>query len=272
MKFSVFCGQDEATIKQADELYFRYKDTNSLIDFIDKYPDKDFVVQIKDGSLESENWLKSISAYNKQINGTIYCALDNINDAVICKKFDLPFFYSYPVNTFFELKGLKAIGVSFIRIGIPIFFSMHDVADFDIPLRITPNKAYENYIPRINGIEGQWIRPEDLHLYDELGLPVVCEFRSFGALEDGNPLIYERTLLDIYKNQKKWDGRLNQIIKDIGISNLNSMVDKEIGHRRLNCGHSCQLNRCHYCERALTNDEIILKYKENREKNNGPEI
>lgn len=144
---------------------------------------------------------------------------------------------------------------------------MKEVLSFNIPLRLTPNKAYEEYIPRENGIAGQWIRPEDLDLYDSPNN--ICEFRIFDIpLDGGNPLIYEQTLLDIYKNQKRWNGRLNQIIKDIGIDNLNSTVNEYIGGQRLNCRQICQLDRCHYCELALKYDEILLKYKQNKGKDN----
>lgn len=232
-----------------------------LIDLIEKYPEKDYVIQIND---PEPNWAL-LQACNEKIKGKIYCALIDMYQAKTCKQYNLPFFYAFPVNTFFELKALKDLGVSYVRLGMPIFFEMHKVVSFfGIPIRLTPNKAYEAYIPRENGIHGQWIRPEDLYLYDENN--AICEFRTFDVPLEGNHLIYERTLLDIYKNQKRWDGRLSNIIKDIGINNLNSMVDEDIGKHRLNCGQICQLGLCHYCERALKIDETILLYKKNKEK------
>ena len=103
-------------------------------------------------------------------------------------------------------------------------------------------------------------------LYDSVYPTAICEFRTFDIPLEGNHLVYERTLLDIYKNQKKWDGRLINIIKDIGINNLNSLVDEDIGLFRLNCAQVCQLGRCHNCERALKVDEVVLQYKKNKEK------
>lgn len=262
MRFSVFCGQDAKTIAQADELYLREKDQDMLIDLVEKYPDKDYVIQI--GS-EGADW-SLISACNQKIKGTVYCALENIYQAGECKQYNLPFFYAFPVTSFFELRGLKNLGVSYVRLGIPIFFQTKDVATFNIPVRLTPNKAYEAYIPREDGVAGQWIRPEDLDLYDKAYPNAICEFRTFDVPLEGNHLVYERTLLDIYKNQKRWDGRLINIIKDIGVNNLNSMVDADIGKHRLNCAQVCQLGRCHYCDRAIKFDEVVLKYKEIKEK------
>lgn len=265
MRFSVFCGQDAQTIAQADELYIREKDRDIIYDLIEKYPEKDFVLQVK----EPINF-KEIGALNQTIKGTIYCALEDIYLYKDCRDNDLPFFYVFPANSFFELKALKDLGVSYVRLGMPIFFDMNKVQQFEIPIRLTPNKAYEAYIPRKDGIHGQWIRPEDLYLYDApyTNLNNICEFRTFDIPLEGNHLIYERTLLDIYKNQKKWDGRLINIIKDLGVNNLNSMVDEDIGKHRLNCGQVCQLGLCHYCDRALAFDEIVLQYQKNKEKKN----
>lgn len=237
-----------------------------LIDLVEKYPNKDYVVQISSPDVD---WAL-LQACSKKIEGKLYCALVDMYQAEACKNHDLLFFYAFPVNSFFELKALKDLGVSYVRLGMPIFFQMKDVATFDIPVRLTPNKAYEAYIPRKNGIAGQWIRPEDLHIYDEIGLPqgTICEFRTFDVPLEGSHLIYEQTLLDIYKNKQRWDGRLINIIKDIGVYNLNSMVDEDIGLHRLNCAQVCQLGRCHYCERAIEFDEVVLKYKENKEKQN----
>ena len=264
MKFSMFCGQVDSVLQNAEEIYLRNKDYNMLIDLIDKYPEKDFVVEAD----ENTNW-KELSAFNQRIQGTIYCCLENIYLCEECKNNNLKFFYAYPVTSFFELKGLQRLGVSYVRLGMPLFFQMSQVMTFNIPIRITPNKAYEAYIPRENGVCGQWVRPEDLELYEDYNIEEpVCEFRPFQTFAnpdgDGNPLIYEKTLLDIYKNRKTWDGRLKYIIQDIGVDNFNSTIDEDFGQKRLNCGQTCQLNRCHYCDMAIKYDEIALRYKGNK--------
>ena len=163
------------------------------------------------------------------------------------------------------IKGLVELGVSYIRVGMPLFFYMKELAAFNIPVRLTPNKAYESYIPRKDGINGQWIRPEDLHLYEKIGLKdVICEFRTFDIPLEGSYLVYEQTLFDIYKNKQKWEGRLCNIVKDLGVENLNSTIDEEIGYYRLNCHQACVFNRCHYCDIALRFDEMARLYKEKK--------
>ena len=267
MKFSMFCGQPKSILEQADEIYLRDSDTNNIVELVKDYSDKDFVVIVNKYTTNLD--FNTFKACQERITGTIYCALENIYDYKKCQEYGLKYFYIYPVTSFFELKGLQEIGVSYVRLGMPLFFQMSQVMTFGIPLRITPNKAYEAYIPRKDGICGQWVRPEDLPLYEDYSTSeILCEFRPFQTFErtdeESSPLVYERLLFDVYKNRKSWDGRLKYLIQDIGVENFNSTIDEDFGKHRLNCGQTCQLNRCHYCYQAIKYDEIALKYKENK--------
>ena len=152
---------------------------------------------------------------------------------------------------------------------MPLFFDLDNVSHFEIPIRVTPNKAYDAYIPHKDGICGQWIRPEDLDLYEPYA--TVCEFRTFDIQLDGNYLIYEKTLLNIYKNEKKWTGSLNDIVKDLGLQTINPGTYDDLGKRRLNCKQTCQLNRCHFCLQALKFGDTVKKYGELK-KTNTPTI
>lgn len=259
MRFSVFCGQDGSTLTQADEIHLRQKDIDMLLDLIEKFPDKDYVVDIEN-EISETTW-QMLKACNQKIGGTVYCCLYDIYLYQECKQYDLPFFYAFPANSFFELKSLKELGVSYVRLGMPIFFQMADVATFGIPIRITPNKAFEEYIPRKNGgICGQWVRPEDLHLYEPYGA-TICEFRTQDISVE-NPLIFERTLLHIYKDRKEWPGRLNNIVKDLGNNCYNIFLEEDIGKHRLNCKQICQLDKCHYCPQAMSfANTLENKYK-----------
>ena len=71
------------------------------------------------------------------------------------------------INSYFELKGLKDLGVSYVLIGAPLIFDLKNVASYGIPIRAIPNLAYEPYIKHKNGIKGGWIRPEDVDTYGE---------------------------------------------------------------------------------------------------------
>lgn len=59
-------------------------------------------------------------------------------------------------------------GVSQILIGIPLIFDLESVVKQtkNISLRAIPNYAYEKYLSHNNGLHGQYIRPEDVDLYE----------------------------------------------------------------------------------------------------------
>ena len=64
----------------------------------------------------------------------------------------------------------------------------------DIPIRICPNVAYDSYIPRLNGLKGMWVRPEDIGVYEEW-------VDTFEFVAD--TLDKEATLLHIYKDMNR---------------------------------------------------------------------
>ena len=100
------------------------------------------------------------------IGGNLICALSNLSLTSECSLRNIKFYYKYPVTSFFELEGLKSIGVCYILVGTPLLFNLKAVASYKIPLRAVPNLAYEPYIKHKNGIIGGWIRPEDQNIYE----------------------------------------------------------------------------------------------------------
>ena len=76
----------------------------------------------------------------------------------------------------------------------PLTFHMSWLGKQDMKFRMVPNVAYDAYIPRYDGICGQWVRPEDVHVYEQY-------VNTFEFITDS--LEKERTLLKIYKNELK---------------------------------------------------------------------
>ena len=137
----------------------------------------------------------------------------------------------------------------------------------NVKFRMVPNVAYDAYIPRVDGICGQWIRPEDVKWYDA-GI-YVFEF------EDAN-LEKERALYDTYAIQKKWEGNLYFLITNLNKHIHNNGLPDDFGQIRSNCGQKCMKTEiCHYCKRAFDFAKILKKNKEqikeqiiNHKKNN----
>lgn len=194
---------------------------------IKQYPDKEYIVelnQINDNAL----W-NYISICNEKLNGNLYVKLYNLKGAPTCKEKGLKFFYAYPASSFYELRGLKDLGVSYVYITAPIFFDMDSVKSVEIPVRLIPNICYDSYIPHDNGVCGQWVRPEDQEIYEKVGCEVVEFINDLASKEK------EEALYRIYAERKEWPGEMDSIFINFNYPALNRMVPPELALVRLNC-------------------------------------
>ena len=251
MKYCLSSRQSKEYLSYADEIMVQSKDYLALFDLLERFPQKTFILMIEKNC--NVDW-NIIRGCNK--NGNLICCLENLQDIEKCRIYGVRFYYAYPVNSFFELQGLKHLGVEYVHLGMPLFFQMEEVKSFNIPVRAIPNIAYDAYIPHMNGICGQWIRPEDMFLYEEY--VSICEFKD-------SSLDKEKALFRIYSQDKAWPGDLKDLITNLNLSCNNNVVYKDLAEKRLNCGQVCQQRgSCHYCERALTFDQTVIEYKESK--------
>ena len=141
-----------------------------------------------------------------------------------------------------------------------MLFRSHSITG--VYIRLVANIAYDAYIPREDGICGQWIRPEDVKYYE----PYV------NALEfNGVDLAAERTLLHVYKDNQNWPGNLNLLLKNLNYNIDNRALPDEIGPIRIRCGQRCMRNgACHYCHSAFKFADALRKkhYELKAEDNN----
>ena len=247
MKYCVSSRQEKEYLEKADEIMVEYRDRDIIYDLIENYPEKTIILQTPREGVD----YKEIEGWVGKAN--LICCLENIYDMDMCKNIGAKYYYAYPANTFFELQGLAAAGVCYAYLGMPIFFDIAAAAKIGVPLRAVPNIAYEKYIPRENGICGQWIRPEDIELYE----PYVEAIEFHTA-----HLSQERALFRIYAEKGHWPGEMKDIITNFDIEGcLNRVVYDEIGKIRLSCKQKCQAGHpCTLCERSVRFGEIVQRY------------
>ena len=241
MKYCLNSRQDSAYLQKADEIKVEYRDKDSIPTIIERYPGKRIILMCYFN--EVLDW-KEIKKWNILSRNNFMLCLSSVAYAKDCKENNIPFYMGYPVKTYYELRALKDLGVSYVRLGEPLFFEMDVIKTFGIPVRAIPNVAYIDGLPREDGVCGTWIRPEDLDLYEDY--VEVIEF------EDAD-MKKEQAMFRIYAEQKNWPGDLSMIITNLNHIGLNRIIVPNIAEKRLICGQRCQKSsNCKLCYRALT--------------------
>ena len=242
MKFCLNSRLSSQYLQTADQIKVAYRDIDSIPDISAKFPQAEIIVCMSNNP--TENDMRLVRQYQKIHPKDLILAFSFFPPAEMREGFR--FYATYPVESFSEANALIAQGVDYIRLGSPLAFMIDKVAELKIPVRLVPNQPYLSIVPRENGVCGQWIRPEDLPLYDERLTDAVVEF-------DFCRLTEEEALYRIYSDEQRWPGPLNYIVQNLNDNALNRLLEPGIGLARLNCGHKCQdpTGSCHVCHNAF---------------------
>ena len=242
MKYMQSCRQTLVQLSQADEIKMDYKDIDRIRDFVtDTWTcTADVIIYITKEEQETVDWAM-LQSYHKVI--PIVIALEDTFFAQIVQAKGFKWFWSYPISTFWELRGILDLGACQVLIDAPIFFEMPTVyewcKEYKAEIRCIANQCYNKYMPRKDGIYGTYIRPEDIPYYE----PFVSHIEFIT-----DTLTQERAYIRIYKNQKIWPGNLNTLLRDFGVDVDNKGFETTFGKRRLTCRQRCQsTGRCRYC-------------------------
>lgn len=258
MKYCVSARQSANVLKKADEIKVKFEDIDAIINFIEEYPDKTVIYEIpNDKAIEEVQW-HSLQVYADKIN--LKVALGNLKLINKCVEHNLKYYWAFPITSYYELKGLLDLDVCEIFLGIPLCFDLGTCSKYNIPIRVVANLAYDAYIPQSTGINGFYIRPEDLDVYEKYISSIEFVTDDLGK---------ESTLLHVYKDNKQWPGNLNLLITNLKENVDNRAIPEEFGKTRVNCQQKCMRNNsCHFCESAFYFATEIRKevIKHNKEK------
>lgn len=250
MRYCVSARQSKEVLLEADEIKVFWNDRDIINDFIEDYPNKTIILEIPNDMISEVNW-ELMKMYNEKFNNNFYLCLKNLNDINLCKKNGIKFYWYYPVSNYYELQGVKKLGVSKVLVNAPLSFSLDKIKNLGIPIRLIPNKAYDLYIPREDGVCGQWIRPEDIKFYEEY--VDVFEFYA-------ENISTEATLLHIYRDNQTWPGNINLLIRNLHRNADNRAFPDNFGKIRTTCGQRCQeTGKCSFCYRTFDFIEQLEK-------------
>lgn len=172
--------------KKADQVYIKWEDRNILDDLSLENKNGTYILEIPKDIKENELNLKKIKSYDVKI----ILALNDFKKIDFIKEYNIPFYWKYPITSYFELRSLLNLGVCYFLLGAPLYFDLKTIKTFKVPVRLVANLSCDNFIPRKNGIKGTYVRPEDVQYYEEY--VDVLEFYSESIKQ-------EETLLKIYK-------------------------------------------------------------------------
>lgn len=258
MKVCLSGRQDREFLKKADEIKLEYRDRRVITDFVKEYPGTNIIVELMGVDNTEIDW-DALKEYNILVNNKFYVSVFSASQARTAIKNGLKFYCGYPIESEYELNGWIAAGSEYIILGMPLFFDikrMKEIYGNKVKFRAVPNIAYLDGLPRENGINGHWIRPEDMQLYSNY--IDVFEF-IFKTLKQ------EKALYKRYIELQEWPGSLKTIIINFDAEGSNAMILPEVAKARLSCRQKCTQNgKCRICYHAvaLANPDKIKTYVE----------
>ena len=216
-------------------------------------------IAFKETHPELTNWKFKIS----------YPEIDSIEGQKLQQDFEqagIPYFSGYFIHDWAHLHRYLNSAVTDLYITESLCFELENVSKLAHEkgklIRVFPNVAQSEDMKFINGIKTFFIRPEDTGTYE----PYVDVCELWG--DEHKQVVYH----EIYTKDKKWYGKLNEIIYG-----LRSEVDSRrilpiFAERRINCGMRClKTQRCNFCDNIeklsseLENKELIISIpKESR--------
>lgn len=159
----------------------------------------------------------------------------------------LKYFFTEVVTDYDTLNGMAELSPSDMYIGEDLCFNLPFVAEFlhdrGIRVRTFANVGQSSW-KHTSPLKKFFIRPEDVVKYE----PYIDVLEFYGKEESTS------TYYEIYTIEKKWAGRLNEIILGIEDSDVdNRYIMPIFADRRIRCKKKCmQGSGCDYCKSVET--------------------
>ena len=263
MKFCMSYNKNSKRIKDIDELIIPF-DKKLINDLSNLYPDKKLIIKpmilIKEDDIsflkDKSNYILSIGYSNYQEN----------KDKI--KENDIKFMFDNLVDNYEDLLYYKQLGVAEIRITNDLCFDIYNVysllKESNIKIRCIPNWCQTNRKELNLGIKTFFIRPEDLEKYW-----MVDTFELWGNTQDA---VIADTIFSVYHDDKKWMGKLNEIIIDLDSEIDSRFIMPQFAERRVKCNREClKGGRCQLCNRieelsnTLKESGLMIRKKEDKD-------
>lgn len=247
MKYCLNYTRNSHMVDAADEVIVRMEKNNitNVIDYIRDHEGQRVILRFKEMSTFRDNTplVISLNKYNIAVMLDVYNLVECEDIISICKENGIKFFFSEGVYSADKFNGLIELGVSDIYVIEELGFCLAKIAEKakenNVQIRCYPNVAQSawNDTPAIKKF---FIRPEDVDVYAEY--VDVLEFWGEGNLDP----VYET-----YSKDKKWFGKLNEIILNFNSEIDNRCIVDMFGSIRTKCDKRCMKGGvCATCPRC----------------------
>ena len=232
-----------------------------LSEFIKEYRSHRINLIISEFNYDKDFEIFTILNETFKDDNLVFCLPDYNNEVEqLFSENNLKHYYATIINDWENLQRFLSYNVTDIKIGENLAFNAKKASKMakkkGVSLRVFCNVCLRK-VNNIPSIKGFFIRPEDLDLYSEF-----FDTFEFGFYKlDGTKL---STLYEIYAKDKKWDGKLKNIIYGYLDDEINTFL-MSFGERRLQCDRKCfqaYSERCNYCERIAEINKLIQDNKE----------
>lgn len=233
-------------LPQIDQFNIDFRNKQiKLLQFLQLYAKSQRVNIRLPGDFTEENIELLNLIYEKGYN--IAIVLPSILTLQDLQKIKAPYYFQELATCWDELINFISLKVSDVFVSCELGFELDAVKalleNTGIQIRCYANIS-QSKGDNTKGIKGFYIRPEDIDIYGKY--IDIIEF--FGSVTTQN------ALYEIYFHDKKWDGKLNEIIKGIK-SNVNNyyILSKHFAEYRTKCAKKClKSNDCQLCDKIIS--------------------
>lgn len=250
-----------------DQIIIKYHPSDNLLNFLNEHKDQRVILDI-------ENVQEFLDTFGIETLAAVKAHVDNPDNWVLrfpkildnentidvetldkFRKLNISFFFNEYIDRWDILDGYLNLGVTDVYIVNELGFELDKVSqvahEHNVKVRVFPNIAQSSWLLTPD-LKKFFVRPEDIEDYE----PYVDVFEIFEAYE---PIIAE-TLYKAYAIDKKWYGRLKEIIGDFYADLDGRFLHPRWVDRRVKCGKKClKGSMCDMCNTIAGLGESLEK-------------
>lgn len=227
-------------IKELDTFINEYRTHRINLYIEDLNYDRDFeIIQALQEKYPQTKLVLNLPSYNQELEQKL-------------KECGLPHYYNELITSWDRFNGFLSLDITDIFIAQEFAFSAKTLSNLikkhnkNINLRVYCNVCQSSW-DNTPSIKTFFIRPEDLQLYEG----IIDTFEFFADIKSPEKF---NVLYEIYTKDKKWFGKLNEIIVGFKGEEDSRYFLPLFGEKRLNCKKTCVTQdfiSCNLCNRII---------------------